>query len=173
MELHHSPGIHACFKLRMDASTVRSIRGSSHWLYMNCGSRYICCFRMFGVDSGQIWTFSTLNKRAWVCDANTLSVFFAEHLTIETLTSFHFSLLLPSTGLDPLINKLLFSSLMIRWLRLSVLKACFACSTPYFSRSVAAHLSAPLHGLSRSKLPIEAKAVCFTKPLHSLLLSAR
>ena len=48
--------------------------------------------------------------------------FFAEHLTIETLASFRSSLYLPSTGLDPLINKLLFSSLMIRWLRLSVLK---------------------------------------------------
>ena len=38
------------------------------------------------------------------------------------LASFRSSLLLPSMGIDPLINKLLFSSLMIRWLRLSVLK---------------------------------------------------
>ena len=105
--------------------------------------------------------------------------FFAEHLTIETLASFRSSLYLTSTGFDPLINKLLFSSSVIRWLRLSdcSLKntsvACFACSTQYFSRSVAAHLSAPLHGLSRSKLPIEAKAVCFTYTLHSLLVSVQ
>ena len=122
MELHLSSGIHACFELRMDASTVRSIRGSSHWLYMNCGSHYIYCFRLLGVDSGQICTLSTLNKRAWVCDADTLSGFVAEYLTIETLASFRSSLYLPSRGFDPLINKLLFSSLMIRWLRLSVLK---------------------------------------------------
>ena len=48
--------------------------------------------------------------------------FFAEHLTIETLAIFPSSLYLPSTRLDPLMNKLLFSSLMIRGLRLSVLK---------------------------------------------------
>ena len=103
---------------------------------MNCGSRYIYCFRLFGVDSGQICTFSTLNRRVWVCDTDTLSGCFCGALTIETIASFRPSLPLPSNGIDPPLNKLLFFSLMIRWLRLSVSKytfeAFFACSTQYF-----------------------------------------
>ena len=61
---------------------------------------------------------------------------FCGTLTIETIASFSPSLPLPSNGSDSLLNKLLFFSLMIRWLRLSVSKytfeACFACSTQYF-----------------------------------------
>ena len=53
-------------------------------------------------------------------------------------------------------------------------EACFACSTPYFSRSVSAHYpSAQSRGLSGSRLSIGVKAVCFTHPLHNILVSAR
>ena len=64
------------------------------------------------------------------------AVVFCGPLTTETIASFCPSLPLPSNGIDPLLNKLLFFSLMIRWLQLSVSKytfeACFACSTQYF-----------------------------------------
>ena len=44
-----------------------SIRGSSRFLYMNCGSRsFILFFRLFSVDSGLTYTISTLSKQAWV-----------------------------------------------------------------------------------------------------------
>ena len=172
-----SPGVHACFELRMDASNstlhsrFESLIVHELWLTLHLLFSLVWCwfrslFAPFQHSTGQLESAMLTH---WAV--------FAGHLTIETLASFRSSLCLPSTGLDLLINKLLFSSLMIRWLRFVSLKntfeACFACSTQYFSWSVAAHLSAPLHGLSRSKLPIEAKAVCFTYSLHSLLVSAR
>ena len=172
---HLSPGIHTCFELRMDVSNSTLLSRFESLIVHELWLTLHYCFCLFGVDSN-LHLFNTqqasVSLRCWHTEC-----FFVGHLTIKTLASFRSSLDLPSTGLDPLINKLLFSSLMIRWLRFVSLKntfeACFACSTQYFSRSVAAHLSAPLHGLSRSKLPIEAKAVCFTYPLHSLLVSAR
>ena len=113
--------------------------------HSRCGSLFVhelwltihlLFFRLFGVDSGQFCTFSTLNRRAWVCDTDTLSGCFCGTLTIETIASFSPSLPSPSNGSDSLLNKLLFFSLMIRWLCLSVSKytfeVCFACSTQYF-----------------------------------------
>ena len=135
VELRLSPGIHACFELRMDASKVRSIRGSDHytivhelWLTIDY------CFRLFCVDSGQIYTFSTGER-----ESSTLThwaVFFTGHLTTETFVCFALRSLYHQNGFDPSSIKLLFFGLMLRWLHLSVSKytfeACFACSTQYF-----------------------------------------
>ena len=60
-----SPGIHACFGLRMGASKIRSIRGSGHLLYMNCGSLSLYVVACLVLIPVYFEPFSTLNKRAW------------------------------------------------------------------------------------------------------------
>ena len=176
VELRLSPGIHACFELRMDASKVCSIRGSDHynctWTVAHDTLWFFACFVLIGV---QIFPFNTkrasVSLRHWHTERKNSRASWLPKLSLVLPFA-----PLPSKWFGSLFNKLLFFSLMSRWLHLSVLKlhfeACFACSAQYFLGQSLRSFSAPLQGLSRLKRPNKVKTVCFTYPLHSILVSA-
>ena len=105
------------------------------------------CFRLFSVDSGLSCTISTLSKRAWAL---------CYWQTGRSWRAFW------QTRLGLLVNKLLFYMFMVRWLCFvspkTTFEACFACSTPYNSRSD----SARQHFAQPRGLPVSRQSVSRT-----------
>ena len=82
---------------------------------------------------------------------------------------------LPSKWFNIQHDNILFSCLLYWWFLGQCLKSLLKRVLHVLRNSfktVIAQLSAPLRNLSRSKRPNEVKTVCFTNPLHSILVSA-
>ena len=155
-------------------STLHSRFGSLQ-LYMNCGSRYIIVFACFVLIRVK---FIPSQHSTGERESSTLThwaVFFTGHLTTETIVSFALRSLYHQNGFDPssincCSSVKCYDGYICRCPN-TLLKRVLHVLRNTFS-TVPAHLSAPLQGLSRSKLPIEVKTVCFTYPLHNILVSA-
>ena len=162
MELHQSPGIHACFELRMDASKyapfeVRTITIVHElWLTLHC-----FCFASFVLIGIQFLPFQHQTGEREFLHTDTVSGKFLGRLTTETFVSF---------------------ALRSHYHRNGSTYSAITCWSSVWCHdgSIGAILlgqslrnfSAPLRGLSRSKRPNEVKTVCFTYPFHSILVSA-
>ena len=155
---------------------IRSIRGSDlHNCTWTGTHELFFVFRLFRVDWLKIILLSTPNRRAWVLRTDIPSGKFPGRFTTETLLSFAFCALYHQSGstykainccstvchVDGHLVSVL-NSLLKRVLH--VLRNTFGQLLRSFS--------APLRNLSRSKRPNEVKTVCFTNPLHSILVSA-
>ena len=176
VELHSSTGIQACFELRMDASKyapfeVRTFTIVHELGLMNCFLFFVC----FVLIGNKLYSF--------------------QHQTDERESSALTSR--PENSQADSLPKL---SLVLPFCALyhqngSTYKAINCCSTVchvdghlvsvlnsllkrvlHVLRNTLGQLlrsfSAPLRNLSRSKRPNEVKTVCFTNPLHSILVSA-
>ena len=176
MELHQSPGIHACFELRMDASKyapfeVRTIT-IVHELWL---TKYCVCFACFVLIDIQFLPFQRQTGERESLHTDTVSGKFLRRLTTETFFSFALCSHYHQNG-STYSAKTCCSSVWchddsICQCLNSLLKRVLHVLHNTLGQSLRSFFE-PLRGLSRSKPPNEVKTVCFTYPLYSILVSA-
>ena len=161
----------------MDASKYAPFDVRTFTMYMNWAHelKVFVCFVLIGI-SNKITSLSTLKQTNVSPHTHWLHERKIPTVSLLKLSFYSSSRSLLSKWYILRNNKMLFLPLPLWWCPSQCLKSplkrvLHVLRNTFYGQSPRS-FSAPLRSLSRSKRPNEVKTVCFTNPLHSILVSA-
>ena len=140
---------------------------------MNLRFSFVLCWSVFQIRFTSLSTLKQTNVSPhthWLHERKIPTV------SLLKLSFYSTSRSLPSKWCILRNNKMLFLPLPLWWcpslcLKSPLKRVLHVLRNTFYGQSPRS-FSAPLRSLSRSKRPNEVKTVCFTNPLHSILVSA-